>query len=94
MHFRRSRRAGEISFAARIAPSLHVPCGFQCHASTGEFRVLTIRDRLPARSQRFLERRLQQIFVDRFHRDAIDARSQSFFGHEMVGGVRASTEIV
>ena len=54
-----------------------------------EFRVLTIGNRLPARGQRFLERRLLQIFVDRLDGNAVHPRAQSFLRHEMVRGMRS-----
>src|SRR5271157_3546505 len=54
-HFGGSVRASEITLAARVAPrALRIPMPrLDC-----EFRVLTVSDRLPARSQRFLQRRL------------------------------------
>jgi hypothetical protein len=53
-----------------------------------EFRILTIANRLPARGQRFLQRRLLQVFVDCFRGDAVHTRAQSFFRHEMIRGMR------
>ena len=41
----------------------------------GEFRVLTICNRLPTRGQRFFQRRLQQVFVDRIHCNAVHSRA-------------------
>ena len=87
-HLRRSRRAGEISLTAhiaRIAPgSLWIPMP----RFDGEFRVLTIRNRLPSRGQRSLQSRGQQIFVDSLCRNAVHTCSQRFSGHKMVGGMR------
>ena len=54
----------------------------------GKFGVLAIGNRLPTGSQRFLERRLQQIFIDRLYRDAVDSCTQRFLRNKMVGGMR------
>ena len=53
--FRGVRRAGEISFAARVAPrSLRIPMP-RLHR---QFRILAKTHRLPARTKRAIERRL------------------------------------
>ena len=53
-----------------------------------QFSVLTIRHRLPAGGERCLKRGWKQIFVDGLGGNAVNARSQSFTGDKVVGGVR------
>ena len=81
---RRSGRTGEVPFSAGIAPrSARIP--MPCFDS--QFRVLPIGYSLPAGGKRFLERGLQQIFVNGFRRNPIHARAESLFGHKVIGRV-------
>ena len=86
-HFRRSRRAGEISFAVGNASSTPRPLRIPVPCLDGEFRILPVGDWLPSGGQSLLERRLLQIFVDRFHADAINSGAQRFLWHEMIRGM-------
>src|SRR5579862_263706 len=83
----RDCRASEITFAAGIAPgSVWVPVpGLDC-----KLGVLTIAYGLPAGSEHSFERSRLQVFINRLHRDAIDARAQGLVGHKAIGGMARS----
>src|SRR6266852_5000823 len=60
-----------------------------------QFSVLAVGHRLPARSQSFPQIGLHQVFVDRFRRNTVNARTECFIGHEAARGVpRCDTWIV
>src|SRR5271169_573097 len=77
--------AGGIAAVPTIAPcSFRIPVpGFD-----RQFGILAERHWLPAGRLRNLQRVRKQIFVDSLGGNAINAGTQSFTGHKVIGGVR------
>ncbi len=53
-----------------------------------QFSILAIGYGLPSRGEHLLQGALDQIFVDGFHRNPVDAGTQRLVRHEAVGGMR------
>src|SRR5260370_25473531 len=73
---------------ARIVPITPSSSRIPMPGFDRQFGILAIRHRLPARGERWLERRRTQIFVDGRGGNAVDAGAQSFTGDEVVKRMR------
>jgi hypothetical protein len=58
----------------------------------GQFRVLAKTHRLPSRCENFVEHSGNQIFIDGFDWNAIDAGAQRLVWHEVIRRVRRIDE--